>query len=154
MFSLNLNVVKQLYTITPIAIVGILLMDTRFTLGFSQETVDQVDSATSNSALVTSPTAVASPPTPSPSKKKRKKSNVILDFLREEGEKEQRRHEESEEKTERFLVLFARKCNHILSTMRCLACYFLLFLLLPHLFYFFVFFLLCFSMLLFLYIFV
>ncbi|CAM4572532.1 unnamed protein product [Leuciscus chuanchicus] len=61
-------------------------------------------SAASSSEPSTS--AMASPSTPSPKKNKTKKP--ILDFLTEESKREQRRHEESEAKTERFLVLFEK----------------------------------------------
>ncbi|XP_029938433.1 serine/arginine repetitive matrix protein 2-like [Salarias fasciatus] len=67
-------------------------------------------SAASSSASVQSTSATRSeesPPTPSPRKKKRK-SNPTLDFLKAESEREQRRHEESEAKTDRFLDLFER----------------------------------------------
>uniref|UniRef100_A0AAV2J5N0 Myb/SANT-like DNA-binding domain-containing protein n=1 Tax=Knipowitschia caucasica TaxID=637954 RepID=A0AAV2J5N0_KNICA len=46
--------------------------------------------------------------TPTPRKRKRTDSQRILDFLQAESDKEQRRHEESEEKTLRFLSLFER----------------------------------------------
>ncbi|KAL7394671.1 hypothetical protein ABVT39_001760 [Epinephelus coioides] len=68
-------------------------------------------SATASSEAATSdaPTTAAAtvdmPPTPSPKKKKRK-LNHIVDFLAQESEKEQKRHEESEKKTERFLSQF------------------------------------------------
>ncbi|XP_046874466.1 uncharacterized protein LOC124466643 [Hypomesus transpacificus] len=52
--------------------------------------------------------AMAGPPTPSPHKKRKRYNQEILDFLTEESSKEQRRHEESEAKTERFLVLFEK----------------------------------------------
>ncbi|XP_065096812.1 uncharacterized protein [Paramisgurnus dabryanus] len=55
---------------------------------------------------------VASPPTPSPKKRKRK-SNPILDFLTEESIKEQKRHEESEAKTVRFLDLFEKMIDKL-----------------------------------------
>uniref|UniRef100_A0AAV2KQX8 Hydroxylysine kinase n=1 Tax=Knipowitschia caucasica TaxID=637954 RepID=A0AAV2KQX8_KNICA len=45
---------------------------------------------------------------PSTRKRKRTDSQRILDFLQAESDKEQRRHEESEEKTLRFLSLFER----------------------------------------------
>ena len=42
------------------------------------------------------------PTTPYP-KQKTKKTNPVLDFFIQESEKEQKHHEESEAKTERFL---------------------------------------------------
>ncbi|XP_078018913.1 uncharacterized protein LOC144458933 isoform X2 [Epinephelus lanceolatus] len=52
-------------------------------------------------------TTSASPPTPSP-KKKKKKNNPVVDFLKNESEREQKRNKESEAKTERFLCLFEK----------------------------------------------
>ncbi|XP_078024503.1 uncharacterized protein LOC144463609 [Epinephelus lanceolatus] len=74
-------------------------------------------SGTSSEAPCTSASPMAtpsspSPPTPSPKKKKRK-TNPIVDFLMAESEKEQKRHEESEAKTERFLNLFERLVDKI-----------------------------------------
>ncbi|XP_049917727.1 uncharacterized protein LOC126400804 [Epinephelus moara] len=75
-------------------------------------------SATASSEAATSdaPTTAAAtvdmPPTPSPKKKKRK-LNHIVDFLAQESEKEQKRHEESEKKTERFLSLFEKLIDKI-----------------------------------------
>ncbi|XP_078099886.1 uncharacterized protein LOC144512817 [Sander vitreus] len=51
-------------------------------------------------------------PTPS-SRKKRRKKNPILDFLTEESKKEQRRHEERQAKTERFLCLFEKMIDKL-----------------------------------------
>ncbi|KAF4106741.1 uncharacterized protein LOC131550570 isoform X2 [Onychostoma macrolepis] len=65
-----------------------------------------------SSSQMSEPSAMASPPTPSP-KKRRKKKNPILDFLTEESNKEQRRHEESEAKTERFLGLFEKMVDKL-----------------------------------------
>ncbi|XP_060883028.1 uncharacterized protein LOC132954487 [Labrus mixtus] len=65
-------------------------------------------SGTSDSAA--SPMASPSPPTHSPPKKKK---NSLLNFLIEESAKEQKRHEESEAKTERFLGLFERLIEKI-----------------------------------------
>ncbi|KAM9475908.1 uncharacterized protein Hap1MRO34_011628 [Clarias gariepinus] len=57
-------------------------------------------------ASAAAPTAIASPLTSSPRKKR--KTNPIVDFLVAESRKEQKRHEESEAKTERFLNLFEK----------------------------------------------
>ena len=62
--------------------------------------------------LPTTPTTTRPPttpaaPTPSPRKRKRG-SNLILDYLKGESGKEQKRHEETEAKTERFLSLFEK----------------------------------------------
>ncbi|CAM4560706.1 unnamed protein product [Leuciscus chuanchicus] len=54
-----------------------------------------------------SPMATPSPLTPSPRKRKRQ-TNPILEFLIEESREEQKRHKESEAKTERFLCLFEK----------------------------------------------
>ncbi|XP_062391110.1 mucin-7-like [Sardina pilchardus] len=55
------------------------------------------------------------PATPTPSPRKRKGSAVqqMLEFLQSESAKEQRRHTESEEKTERFLKLFEKLVDKI-----------------------------------------
>ncbi|KAJ7991277.1 hypothetical protein DPEC_G00295660 [Dallia pectoralis] len=75
-------------------------------LEFAEPASPASASALSPSALspsAPSTSAMACPTTPSPLKKR---SNAILDFLTEESSKEQRRHEESEAKTDRFLALF------------------------------------------------
>ncbi|XP_030283420.1 G8 domain-containing protein DDB_G0286311-like [Sparus aurata] len=53
-------------------------------------------------------TTLTATPTLSPRKRKRNANQQILDFLQAESANEQRRHAESEEKTERFLNLFER----------------------------------------------
>ncbi|KAK2905472.1 hypothetical protein QQF64_033919 [Cirrhinus molitorella] len=70
-------------------------------------------SPASSSLSEPSTSAMASLPTPSPKKKKKKKSNPILDFLTGESKKEQRRHEENEAKTERFLCLFENMVDRL-----------------------------------------
>ncbi|KAK9971236.1 hypothetical protein ABG768_024610 [Culter alburnus] len=75
------------------------------TIGPLQNSSEETASSSTASSMV-----VASPPTPSPKKRKRK-SNPTLDFLAEESIKEQKRHEESEAKTERFLNLFEKMIN-------------------------------------------
>ncbi|XP_057712010.1 uncharacterized protein LOC130929093 isoform X3 [Corythoichthys intestinalis] len=59
-------------------------------------------------AAVTSPCRCRSPPSTSPSPKRSRKSNPILDYLVQESLKEQKRHEETQKKMERFLTLFER----------------------------------------------
>ncbi|KAJ8369279.1 hypothetical protein SKAU_G00093070 [Synaphobranchus kaupii] len=94
------------------------------------EIVDGPSNSTTTSAMVdgfsSSPTAStsaslmglsssmspSSPPTSSPPKKK-EKLNPIVEFLKAESEREQRRHEESEAKTEHFLRLFEQMVEKI-----------------------------------------
>ncbi|KAM4523772.1 uncharacterized protein V3H82_001917 [Fundulus diaphanus] len=60
-----------------------------------------------------SPVAAPDSPTLSPKNKRRRRTNPILDFLMEESAKEQKRHEESEAKMERFLNLFEKLIEKI-----------------------------------------
>lgn len=61
-------------------------------------------------------TARGAPPSPSPSAssfssppaKRRKTQDPFMEFLMKESEKEERRHKEMLEKTDRFLTLFER----------------------------------------------
>ncbi|XP_057694500.1 uncharacterized protein LOC130917274 isoform X2 [Corythoichthys intestinalis] len=57
------------------------------------------------------------PPSTSPSPKRRK-SNPILDYLVHESEKEQKRHEEMEQRMDRFLALFERMVDKMCKLMR------------------------------------
>ncbi|KAM4712253.1 uncharacterized protein FYW61_021202 isoform 3-T3 [Anableps anableps] len=61
------------------------------------------------------PSPIAPPDSPSfsPKNKRRRRTNPILDFLMEESAKEQKRHEESEAKMERFLNLFEKLIEKI-----------------------------------------
>lgn len=45
---------------------------------------------------------------PEQSSQKRKRSSTILEFLKEEAEKEERRESDAAERSERFLSLFAK----------------------------------------------
>ena len=53
-------------------------------------------------------TPAPAPTTPGSPPRKRRKTNLVIDFLTEESRKEQQYHEESEQKTERFLSLFEK----------------------------------------------
>ncbi|XP_017294919.1 uncharacterized protein LOC108249810 [Kryptolebias marmoratus] len=61
-----------------------------------------------SSSGTASPAAAPESPTRSPKNKRRRRTNPILDFLKEESVQEQRRHQESEAKMERFLNLFEK----------------------------------------------
>ena len=52
--------------------------------------------------------APQAPTTPSPRKRARRNNNAVLDFFKQESLNEQKRHEETEAKTERFLGLFEK----------------------------------------------
>src|SRR4029434_8655057 len=56
-------------------------------------------------------TPIAPDPTTLSPRKKRMKTNPILEFLKQESAKQQKRHEETEAKTERFLSLFEKLVN-------------------------------------------
>ncbi|XP_038157079.1 uncharacterized protein LOC119793868 [Cyprinodon tularosa] len=60
-----------------------------------------------------SPIPPLNSPTASPKNKRRRRTNPILDFLIEESAKEQKRHEESVAKIERFLNLFEKLIEKI-----------------------------------------
>ncbi|XP_008399090.1 uncharacterized protein LOC103459362 [Poecilia reticulata] len=69
-----------------------------------------------------SPVAPPDSPTCFPKNKRRRKTNPFLDFLMEESAKEQRRHEESEAKMERFLNLLEKLIENILPKWFLLIC--------------------------------
>ncbi|KAJ8004224.1 hypothetical protein DPEC_G00156590 [Dallia pectoralis] len=76
--------------------------------------MDIVEPSSPDTASDTANTSVASVATPHTSpKKKRRKSNPIVEFLIEESAKEQKRHEESEAKMDRFLGLFEKLIDKI-----------------------------------------
>ncbi|KAJ7987890.1 hypothetical protein DPEC_G00331280 [Dallia pectoralis] len=74
-----------------------------------------VEPSSPDTASDTANTSAASPvatPHTSP-KKKRRKSNPIVEFVTEESAKEQKLHEESEAKMDRFLGLFEKLIDKI-----------------------------------------
>ncbi|KAM4712252.1 uncharacterized protein FYW61_021202 isoform 2-T2 [Anableps anableps] len=79
---------------------------------FLQEEFEPTEEAGFSSGT---PSPIAPPDSPSfsPKNKRRRRTNPILDFLMEESAKEQKRHEESEAKMERFLNLFEKLIEKI-----------------------------------------
>ena len=72
------------------------------------------DATVTASASTPTFAAAASPSTTTPPPCKRgRHSNVMLEFFEAESVKEQRRHEESEGKTDRFLSLFEKLVDKI-----------------------------------------
>ncbi|CAL9708919.1 unnamed protein product [Knipowitschia caucasica] len=66
-------------------------------------------STTASSIIPATPsTTLSTTPNPSPRKRKKNANQQILDFLKTESVNEQRRHTESEDKTERFINFFER----------------------------------------------
>ncbi|XP_013887215.1 uncharacterized protein LOC106534941 [Austrofundulus limnaeus] len=80
---------------------------------FQLKTEDFEPPEAGNSSGTASPSAPPESPTRSPKTKRVRRSEPILDFLKEESLKEQRRHEESEAKVDRFLDLFQRLIDKI-----------------------------------------
>ncbi|CAL9697565.1 unnamed protein product [Knipowitschia caucasica] len=64
--------------------------------------------ATRAGPSTSSPPGPKAPTTPSPKKRARRVNNAVLEFFKQESVKEQKRHEETESKTERFLSLFEK----------------------------------------------
>ncbi|XP_060757015.1 uncharacterized protein LOC132868062 [Neoarius graeffei] len=75
--------------------------------GPSLDTFFPMAASTSDADTSTTSSPAPIPPTPSP-KKKRKRKLDLINFLAQESEKAQKRHEETKEKTECFLGLFEK----------------------------------------------